>query len=235
MVQVNPYSALSNLGQSSSSGQASIADNFDTFLTLLTTQLRHQNPLDPLDMNQFTQQLVQFSEVEQSVKLNKKIEQMVQLSAANAINGAVSFIGKEVTTSGTSAQLRDGRASWTVTLAQNSPSTTFVVKNAEGVPVFTQTGPAPGGSNVFNWDGKTDTGVLAQEGQYTLEIIAQDDNGKSIEATTAASGVVDGVDMSGDEPMLLVSGWRVPLSDIISINTPPPSTPGEPDPEQPAE
>lgn len=221
MVQINPYDALSQLGQSSGD-RVSIADNFDTFLTLLTTQLKHQSPLDPLDMNQFTQQLVQFTEVEQSVKLNENIEKMVQLSAATAINGAVSFIGKEVTTSGVTAQLSNGSASWTVTLAKDSPKTTFVVKNASGVPVFTQSGPAPGGSNVFSWDGQTDTGVIAPEGRYTLDIVAQDDAGNTIEATTAATGVVEGVDMSGDEPMLLVSGWRVPLSDIVSINMPTP-------------
>lgn len=232
MVQVNPFSALSNLGQASND-QASIAEDFDTFLSLLTTQLRNQNPLDPLDMNQFTQQLVQFTEVEQSVKLNKNIEQMVQLSAATAINGAVGYIGKEVTTSGESSQFRDGRASWTVTLAANSPNATFTIKNAAGVPVFTQTGPAPSGSSVFSWDGKTDTGLIAPEGTYTLSVIAENGNGGTIEASTAASGVVDGVDLSGDEPMLLVGGWQIRLSDIIAINSHTPADPPENPPEDP--
>lgn len=228
-MEINPFSALSTLGQQSGTDRASIAEDFDTFLTLLTTQLKNQNPLDPLDMNQFTQQLVQFTEVEQSVKLNKNIEQMLQLTAATAINGAVGYIGKEVTTSGTTAQFRDGYASWTVTLAEDSPKTTFTVKNEDGIPVYTQTSAAPGGSAVFTWDGQTDTGVIAPEGSYTLSVIAEDGDGGTIEATTAASGIVDGVDMSGDEPVLLVSGWRVPLSDVISINMPPaePQEPGE--------
>lgn len=219
MVQINPFSALSNIGQAGNDRQ-SIAEDFDTFLSLLTTQLRNQNPLDPLDMNQFTQQLVQFTEVEQSVKLNENIEQMVQLSAATAINGAVGYIGKEVTTSGESAQFRNGGASWTVTLGADSPNATFTVKNESGVPVFTQSGPAPGGSNVFSWDGQTDNGTVAPEGTYTLSVVAENGSGGTIEATTAASGIVDGVDMSGDEPVLLVGGWEVRLADVISINDP---------------
>ena len=74
-----------------------MADNFDTFLQILTTQLRNQNPLDPLDTNQFTQQLVQFSGVEQQLKTNQFLEAMMT-STQNANNSqAVSYIGKIVT------------------------------------------------------------------------------------------------------------------------------------------
>lgn len=221
MVEINPFSALSNLGQAAND-RASIAEDFDTFLTLLTTQLQNQNPLDPLDMNQFTQQLVQFTEVEQSVKLNKNLEQMVQLSAANAITNAVGYIGKEVTTSGTSAQLQNGSASWTVSLAADSPSTTYTVLNESGLPIYSQTGPATAGSQVFTWDGQTNTGVKAPDGIYSLSIVADDGDGGTVQATTEATGIVDGVDMSGDEPVLLVGGWEIRLQDIQSIRQPDP-------------
>ena len=96
MIDINPLSALSSVGQVTND-RISIADNFDSFLSLLTTQLRNQNPLEPLDSNQFMQQLVQFTEVEQSIKLNENLGQLVQLSAANAITNMVSFLGGEVT------------------------------------------------------------------------------------------------------------------------------------------
>jgi flagellar basal-body rod modification protein FlgD len=224
MVEISPFSALSNIGQAAND-RVSIADNFDTFLTLLTTQLKNQNPLDPLDMNQFTQQLVQFTQVEQSVKQNENLERVVQLAAANTITSAVGYIGKEVTTSGASAQYQNGHASWTVTLGADSPSTTFTVKNENGVPVYTQTGPVAGGSSVFTWDGQTDTGVIPAEGTYSLSIVADDGHGGTIASSTAASGIVDGVDMSGDEPVLLVGGWQVRLEDIQSINAPATSNP----------
>ncbi|GAB4237953.1 MAG: flagellar hook capping FlgD N-terminal domain-containing protein [Methyloligellaceae bacterium] len=222
MVAINPFSALSSVGQAAND-RISIAENFDTFLSLLTTQLQNQNPLDPLDMNQFTQQLVQFTEVEQSVKLNENLEQMVQLTAANTITNAVGYIGKQVTTSGATAQLRGGTAAWTVTLEADSPSTVFTVKNSSGVPVYTETKPVSGGSHVFAWDGRTDTGTRAPDGVYTLSVVAQNDNGSTLNATTEASGIIDGVDMSGDEPVLLSGGWEIRLEDITSIKAAPSS------------
>jgi len=221
MVEINPYSSLSNLTQGSSANdRVAIADNFDTFLTLLTTQLQNQNPLDPLDMNQFTQQLVQFTEVEQSIKLNENLEQMVQLTAANTITNAVGYIGKEVTTSGSSSELKNGQASWPITLASDSPAVTYTVKDDKGVQVYTQTTPASAGTSVFNWNGQTDTGFAAPEGTYTLSLVAQDGNGATVLATTQASGIIDGLDMSGDEPVLLSGGRQISLQDIISIKIP---------------
>src|ERR1700754_2508513 len=98
-------------GSSSSGGIASdtstIAGNFDTFLSLLTTQLQNQDPLDPLDTNQFTQQLVQFSSVEQELKSNDYLSSLVQSTQNSANNAAVSYIGKEVTATGVDSDLRD--------------------------------------------------------------------------------------------------------------------------------
>src|ERR1700754_3604547 len=88
-------------GSSSSGGIASdtstIAGNFDTFLSLLTTQLQNQNPLDPLDTNQFTSQLVQFSSVEQQLKTNDFLEALLLSNGNAASSQAVGYIGKEVT------------------------------------------------------------------------------------------------------------------------------------------
>ena len=72
---VSGTSATSGSGLANS--RKTIADNFDTFLQLLTTQLKNQNPLDPLDTNQFTAQLVQFSGVEQQLKTNEFLEALL--------------------------------------------------------------------------------------------------------------------------------------------------------------
>lgn len=219
MLDVSPFSALSNIG-AASNDRVSLADNFDTFLTLLTTQLQNQSPLDPLDTNQFTQQLVQFTEVEQSVKLNKNLEQIVALTAVNAITNAVGYIGKEVTTSGASSQLQNGAASWNVSLASDSPSATFTVRDEAGLQVYTETKQASAGTQDFNWNGQTDTGGLALDGTYTLSIVATNGIGGTVAATTESSGIIDGVDMSANEPVLLVGGRQIRLEDILSIKMP---------------
>src|SRR5690554_6846887 len=109
--------AVSGVSGSSSTTQAAsarstIAQNFDTFLSILTTQLKNQNPLDPLDTNQFTQQLVQFTGVEQQLKTNDFLQALLLNTQSTARSDAVSYIGKEVSASGKTAELKDGGAYW---------------------------------------------------------------------------------------------------------------------------
>lgn len=219
MVEINPYSALSSLG-SSTSDRVSIAENFDTFLLLLTTQLQNQSPLDPLDTNQFTQQLVQFTEVEQTVKQNENLERLIQLSAANTITNVVGFLGGEITIAGDTAQLSNGTASWDYELAAAADNATITVKDANGVPVFTTSGAAPAGKTSFLWDGRTDTGGTAPDGEYTLSITALDGFGTAIEVNTQSTGIVDGVNFSGDEPILQIGTREVKLDEIVSVKLP---------------
>ena len=114
-----PVSAPSSATSTSSTGNAvdktTIANNFQSFLTLLTTQLKNQNPLDPLDTNQFTQQLVSFSQVEQQLKMNDQLSTLVSLQQSAQSTTALAFVGSTVTVDGTSAQLKNGAATWTFT------------------------------------------------------------------------------------------------------------------------
>src|SRR5438309_6693943 len=96
-----------------STATTGIADNFQTFLTLLTTQLQNQNPLDPLDTNQFTQQLVQFAGVEQQMNMNTQLQTLVSLQQTAQNTQALGFIGKTVTVTGSVAPLTNGQAQWT--------------------------------------------------------------------------------------------------------------------------
>src|SRR5689334_24529015 len=91
---------------------STIAGNFQTFLKLLTTQLQNQNPLDPLDTNQFTQQLVQFASVEQQINMNAQLTSLVTLQKANQINSSMSFLGATATVDGSSTKVANGKGSW---------------------------------------------------------------------------------------------------------------------------
>src|SRR5437868_8840841 len=87
-----------------------LAGNFQTFLTLLTTQLKNQNPLDPLDTNQFTQQLVEFAGVEQQLKTNDDLTSLISLQQTAQSTQALTFVGKTAVVSGDTAALKIGRA-----------------------------------------------------------------------------------------------------------------------------
>ncbi len=113
---ISSLTSLSNpTGAKASSDASTIAGNFNQFLTLLTTQLQNQNPLDPLDTNQFTQQLVQFASVEQQLKTNDQLGSLITASKASAAATASGLIGKTVTADGATSSLADGSATWTLT------------------------------------------------------------------------------------------------------------------------
>ena len=115
-------SVAANTANSLTSSRKSIADNFDTFLQLLTTQLKHQNPLDPLDTNAFTQQLVQFTGVEQQLKTNDFLAAMMASTQIASNSQAVGYIGKVVTASGVKSELVEGSAAWHFATAKDAPS-----------------------------------------------------------------------------------------------------------------
>src|SRR5262244_2553546 len=98
MTAISPASVTATGASSVSNAidNTEIASNFTTFLQLLTTQLKNQNPLDPLDTNQFTQQLVQFAQVEQQLKSNDQLATLVSLEKSAQNTQALAFVGETV-------------------------------------------------------------------------------------------------------------------------------------------
>jgi flagellar basal-body rod modification protein FlgD len=200
-----------------SSSRQTIADNFDTFLQILTTQLRNQNPLDPLDTNQFTQQLVQFTGVEQQLKTNQFLEAMMLANQNAGQSSAVNYIGKTITASGTRAELVDGVAQWHFAVDE-AATINVTVKDADGNVVYTKQGNVASGESVFNWDGIGNDGRDQPDGTYSINIQARNANGKVVEVATEMSGKVTGVDFSGSEPVLIVGeSARVNMSSVLSV------------------
>src|SRR6266702_4488782 len=119
-----------------STATTGIADNFQTFLTLLTTQLQNQNPLDPLDTNQFTQQLVEFASVEQQLKTNDQLTALVALQQTTQATQALGFVGKTAVVNGNSTALSNGSATWQLNVPTSS-TVNISIANSKGQTVFT--------------------------------------------------------------------------------------------------
>ena len=212
--------------------RATIADNFDTFLTILTTQLKNQNPLDPMDTNQFTQQLVQFTGVEQQLKTNEFLETLMLSSQNTAKSDAVSYIGKEVTSSGRTGELTDANAVyWAYSANANAANATITIRDANGQTVYQQTGPLESGPGTFRWDGMGSDGNLKPNGVYTIDIKGKDANGKDVKISTASIGIVTAVDFTGDIPVLTVGSRRVTITDVTDVRIPDVTAEPEPEPE----
>ena len=199
-----------------------IADNFDTFLQLLLTQLKNQNPLEPMDTNQFTQQLVQFTSVEQQLQTNEFLEAMMQSTQNGTNTQAVSYIGKMINASGTTADIKNGQASWLYKFDSPAENTMVTIKDASGNVVFNERLSLEAGTDQIVWDGTTSMGERLSSGRFTITIDARTAEGAYIPVTTEMMGVVEGVDVSGTEPYLLVGGRRIPVSAVTAVGAPPP-------------
>ncbi len=214
---------INSIGGSQSSlvgARNSIADNFDTFLSLLTTQLKNQNPLDPLDTNQFTSQMVEFTSVEQQLKTNEFLEALVISNLNSTYTEAVSFIGKTITSSGSSTQLADGEATWSYDVDANAPNSVITITDSFGNVVHTEETALTAGEGTFTWDGRDANGGQMPDGAYTITIDARNADGAYVPVTTQMSGTVSGVDLSESEPVLIVDGARIYLSSVTSVRAP---------------
>jgi flagellar basal-body rod modification protein FlgD len=204
------------------SGLASMADNYQTFLSLLTTQLKNQDPLSPLDTNQFTQQLTQMTGVEQQLLSNQLLQQLVnQSQSGGGLVSSVGLIGKTVTVNGASSTLAGGSATWEFSLPSTPASMSVsVVDSSNNVVWSGAVTPSGAGGQTFTWDGKNQSGTqLADGGTYTLKVVAKDSSGAIITPTTNLQGTATAVQQVSGQTMVTVSGVQVPLSSITGVSS----------------
>jgi flagellar basal-body rod modification protein FlgD len=197
-------------------GAQSLAGNFNEFLTLLTTQLQNQNPLDPLDTNQFTQQLVEFSGVEQQINMNSQLTTLIGLQQSAQSSEALNYVGATVVVKGSTVQMANNAATWDYNPTAPA-NATFTVTNSTGQTVFTQTGTVQAGNQTFNWNGVGNNGQQWPAGAYTLSITATSASGKSVGVSTQVQGVVSSVDLTQSPPVLTVGGQQYPVNQIQQI------------------
>src|SRR5438270_5533749 len=180
---------------SSATDKTTLAGNFNTFLTLLTTQLKNQNPLDPLDTNQFTQQLVQFAQVEQQLKSNDQLTTLVSLQQTAQATQALNFVGSTAVVDGSTGALTNGAVTWTL----NSPKPVnahVIITNPAGQTVFSGDYTVNAGNQAFQWNGKGNDGTQWPDGNYTISINATDASGQPATVSTQIEGTVDSVDLT---------------------------------------
>src|ERR1700736_410469 len=147
-------SSTSSGSSLSSTTDTTLAGNFQTFLTLLTTQLQNQNPLSPLDTNQFTQQLVQFASVEQQLKTDDQLTTLVSLQQTAQSTQALGFVGKIAVVDGTTTAVTKGSATWNLSVPTNS-NVSISITNSTGQTVFSGSYSVNAGNNqAYSWNGR---------------------------------------------------------------------------------
>lgn len=213
---ISGVNSASGTATSNTGAGATMAATFDQFLTLLTTQLQNQNPLDPLDTNQFTQQLVQFAGVEQQLRTNSQLESLVSQTKAQSVPVAAGFVGMTITADGSATTLANNQAAWSLK-SPAAGTATFTVTDKNNKTVYTETRKVTPGSQNFTWNGRDQNKVAYPAGEYRLSIAAKDGAGRTMAVSTEIQGVVDSVRFDGDTPILIMGGQSVSYDRVRQI------------------
>jgi flagellar basal-body rod modification protein FlgD len=197
--------------------RAALGNNYDTFLKLLTSQLQNQNPLSPMDSTQFTSQLVQYSSVEQAIKQNENLEKLISMQSSTQSANAVGYIGKKVDMSGERVGLVKGEGKVTYNLPESASRVLINISDASGKLVARLEGDTGAGSHAVKWNGRSDTGAQLPDGDYRVEVSAQNSVGAAMSVDKKITGTVTAVDYTGNTVMLTVNGTKLPLSQLATV------------------
>jgi len=209
-----PFKDTNNSG---SSAGASLAETFDTFLTLLTTQLQYQDPLNPMDTNEFTSQLVEFTGVEQAIKTNQRLDELIALQTDMQLNDAVGYMGKQVGADGIILMLQDGESTITYDLGANASKVNILIIDELGETVRTLEVDKSAGHHEVVWDGMDDDGEPLEDGLYGFLVTAIDSDDKPVPLIQGTKGKVTGVKALDGEITLEIGDLEIPLSDVLTI------------------
>ena len=193
------------------------------FLTLFTTQLKNQNPLDPVKNEAFVAQLAQFSQLEATTAMKTSMQNLVSSLANDRLLGATSLIGKTVAVPDGPVTVTDSTVSQgVVNLPTGADGIKLQVYNDKGILVRTQIiGAQPVGDFTIAWDGMTDGGVAAPNGTYRY-VANVNSNGSVTKPTVNTYAAVTGVTSAGtsDGAMLLevAGGKTVNLADVKRVS-----------------
>ena len=201
-------------------GVGALASNYETFLSLLTTQLKNQDPLSPLDNNQFTQQLTAMTGVQQQLLTNQLLTQMIGQGQADLGGGAINLIGKLVTVDTNDAALTAGKATWNYSLDGEPKEATLEIVNSAGKVIWTaKPTDLSKGANSLAWDGKGSNGQAQPDGIYSLRITAKDANDNAISSSGTVTGLASKIQTINGVMTLSVGPVKVPLSAVTGVET----------------
>ena len=218
----SPSAATSSAAASPSgtapNAQVGLGNDFHTFLKLLTTQLKNQDPLSPLDTNQFTQQLVSFSQVEQAINTNSTLSSLLSLQQADQSIAAVPLVGHSVQYSDNQAALVGGQAEFAYNLPSQAASATITITDSSGNIVLQQPAETGAGPHDFKWNGQASDGTQLPDGAYSFTVSASAADKSSIKAAISAFGKVDGVQIANGTPTLNIGGISEALNKVVAID-----------------
>lgn len=233
IVSANSTQAASAASAASSQGAAATAAGKGKgamgqteFLKLLVTQMKNQDPTNPMDNQQLTAQMAQFSSLEQLMNINTGLTNLLSASNSTTSAQALSLIGKEVTVQGHNTYVTGGKAAdISLGLSGDAASVTVTIEDQNGNIVRKiTTGGMQAGSQSLKWDGNSDAGSPLPDGLYSYSVEAEDTSGKPLDVTTYAKGIATTISFDKGVAYVHVGDLKFMLSEIVQVNDAPGAT-----------
>jgi len=190
------------------------------FLQLLLTQLQNQNPLDPMDTDEWTAQLTRYSQLEQQISTNEKLTVTNSLLADGATSSAFGFIGQDVEINSNVGVVQDGEASWTYEVQGQSDEVVITISNAEGDVVKTVDGSTVVGVHGFTLDAADIDELGLSAGQQLIMNVSAKLKEDSVKTEITSHLEVDGVWSDQKESFLTAGEISFRMSDVLKVQKP---------------
>lgn len=206
-----------NVTSNTDNASQSLNQTYDNFLKMLTTQLKNQDPLNPMDSKEFTSQLIQMSTAEQAIAQTKRSEEILKMMQASTVNTALNYIGLSVDYTGNKISY-DGKVpvDFSYELPEAAKQVQINILNSEGNVVYTTSGEMGKGVHTYNWDGKDKDGNPQKAGMYRIEVGAQNADNKALETKVTVPGTVAGVETADGQVYLVINGEAVSIDSVRS-------------------
>lgn len=208
---------LPTIAAPGSASTSTIGADFNMFLKLLTTQMQNQDPLSPMDSTQYTQQLVQYSQVEQTVQQTGTLKDILASLSTQGMAQASGFIGRDAEFNSAVAGLGAKPANWTFTAPSALTTGTATITNASGKVVETRTLSLSGTNGSYSWDGTLADGTKAAAGAYSFSLTALNAAGAVVPVTVHSIGTVNSVTAKNGMISLGVNGVPMSMESLVSL------------------
>ena len=221
MVSDVTFNQLAQQQANTQAASTGLANDFNQFLQLLTVQLQNQDPLDPLDTNEMTNQLVAFTGVEQQINTNQKLDALLAFQSSGSLSSALGYVGLDVSYV-SSEFFSDGQTPTTINYALDGVAVeaTIRIVDEAGATVYEEPGSTSAGSQEFVWDGLDSFGNPVEPGTYSVRIDALDGQDNAVGSSTVVTGSVSGVETQGGAIFLIVGERAVSVSNVLNAKQP---------------
>lgn len=208
-------SAASGSGAATNSALGSLSGNLTNFLSLLMTQLKNQDPTSPMDTNQFTSQLVQYSSVEQQINTNTNLTNLITATQSNTILQSTALVGKQVTATNDHLTLQDSKSQIHFNASSAQPLTITVTSDS-GEKILQTNVKATAGNNDWSWDGTNTGGRTVADGSYKVSVV--DQTGTAL--PTTVTGTVTGMQRTSTGVNAVLGMLQTEVGTIQTVVTP---------------